>query len=290
MKQAPNDKRQLPFGESTAIKDVEVQSAITKSLKSLDLERLEISEDFCKAYLTWIYNGSLNTIQGLEQFPFACYSNGTTEAFDKFYMKNHNRRFRCFRGEYVYHRLVWRNNWPDWVWLDDECLATNDAIVISLPFSDTGDKHRLHEPLLKRCSEMGIPVLVDCAYFGICADIDFNFNHKCITDITFSLSKVFPVSNIRIGMRLTREDDDDSLFVVNKINYTNRVGAHVGVALLAQFSADYIFNKYREKQIKLCTELEVDLSKTVLFGIGGDKWQEYNRGGVTNRLSFNKLL
>lgn len=290
MKQAPKDKRMLPFGESTAIRDTDAQAVISNSLTSLNLDNIKVSEDFCNAYLKWISSSTLNTIQGLDQFPFACYSNGTTESFDKFYIKNQHRRFRCFRGEYVYHRLVWRNHWPNWVWLDDECLATNDALVISLPFSDTGDKHILHEDLLEKCSEMGIPVLVDCAYFGICAGIDFNFNHTCITDITFSLSKVFPVSNIRIGMRLTRVDDDDSLFVVNKINYTNRIGAQVGIELLSQFNADYIFNKYRNKQIELCKNLEVDISKTVLFGIGGDKWQEYNRGGTTNRLSFNKLL
>jgi Aminotransferase class I and II len=287
MKPSPNDKRQLPFGESTAVKDANVLSVINHT--KLDLT-VDLSDKFCEDYKNWIAQTTLNTIQGLDQFPFACYSNGTTEAFDKFYIKNHTRRFRCFRGEYVYHRLVWRNSWPNWTWLDDDCLDSNDAVVISLPFSDTGNKHKLHEALLEQCTEKGIPVLVDCAYFGICANIDFNFDHECITDITFSLSKVFPVANARIGMRLTRVDDDDSLFVSNKINYTNRFGAQLGLELINKFGPDYIFNKYRNNQLDLCLQHNVVASNTVLFGIGGKEWQDYNRGTETNRLSFNKVL
>jgi hypothetical protein len=284
---APNDKRQMPFGESMAIKDPETLLVIDRT--KLDLS-VDLSVEFCEEYKEWISSTVLNTISGLEQFPFACYSNGTTEAFDKFYVKNRTRRFRCFKGEYVYHRLTWRNSWPDWKWLDDECLDPNDAVVISLPFSDTGNKHSLHEELLEQCTEKGIPVLVDCAYFGICADIDFNFNHPCITDITFSLSKVFPVAHARIGMRLTRVDDDDGLFMTNKIGYTNRLGAQLGLELISKFSPDYIFNKYRQRQQELCLEHSVTPSSTVLFGIGGESWQEYNRGTLTNRLSFNKVL
>jgi len=287
MKSAPNDKRALPFGESTAINDAEALAVIGQVVLDLSIDS---TTEFCEQYKNWITTSTANTVQGLEQFPFACYSNGTTEAFDKFYIKNRNRRFRCFRGEYVYHRLVWRNSWPNWIWLDDECLDPNDAVVISLPFSDTGGKHHLHEALLEQCNEKGIPVLVDCAYFGICKDIDFNFNHPCITDITFSLSKVFPVAYARIGMRLTRTDDDDGLFVTNKIRYTNRFGPQLGLALLSKFGPDYIFKKYRQRQIELCLEHKVTPSNSVLFGIGDTKWQEYNRGTSTNRLSFNKIL
>lgn len=283
---APNDKRHMPFGESTAIRDSEVLNAI--DIPALDLN-IDCTKEFCTTYKKWILSSTLNNINGLDQFPFICYSNGTTEAFDKFYIKNQTRRFRCFRGEYVYHRLAWRNSYPDWAWLDDECLDPNDAVVISLPFSDTGNSHSLHEALLDKCDELGIPVLVDCAYFGICEGLDFNFNHTSITDITFSLSKVFPVAYARIGIRFTRIDDDDPLFVVNKIGYTNRLGPQIGLQLINNFSPDYIYTKYRDRQIAICKDLNVTPSRTVLFGIGGEQWVEYNRGTATNRLSFNKV-
>lgn len=283
---APNDKRQMLYGESTAIRDADVLSIIDLSSTSLTTDS---TIEFCSKYKDWILSSKLNSIIGLDQFPFVCYSNGTTESFDKFYVKHRTRRFRCFRGEYVYHRLTWRNSWPDWRWLDDECLDANDAVVISLPFSDTGNAHSLHEALLDKCDELGIPVLVDCAYFGICEGLHFNFNHTCITDITFSLSKVFPVAHARIGIRFTRVDDDDPLFVVNKIGYTNRLGPQLGLQLINKFSPDYIYIKYRGRQLEICKDLNVTPSRTVLFGIGGEHWVEYNRGTATNRLSFNKV-
>ena len=36
--------------------------------------------------------------------------------------------------------------------------------------------------------------------------------------------------------------------------------------------------------------LDVEPSDCVLFGIGDDKWNEYNRDRDTNRLSFHKYL
>ena len=45
--------------------------------------------------------------------------------------------------------------------------------------------------------------------------------------ISFSLSKAFPVSRLRIGMRLTKTDDDDPLFFPNKLGLINRVSAYI---------------------------------------------------------------
>ena len=91
-------------------------------------------------------------------------------------------------------------------------------------------------------------------------------------------------------MRLTREDDDDPLFVTNKIGYVNRISAAIGRKLLKRFGPDYIYNKYRERQLEICNILDVEPSNCVLFGIGGNKWYEYNRDRDTNRLSFHKYL
>jgi hypothetical protein len=49
----------------------------------------------------------LNCITGIDSFDQVDYSQGTTESFDHFYIKHPQRRFRCFRGEYLYHQLVW---------------------------------------------------------------------------------------------------------------------------------------------------------------------------------------
>jgi hypothetical protein len=288
----PYDKRHLNFGNSAAIQDKEVLTAIRKLTRSFDdiVFDKSITCEYKEVYLNWINASTLNSFIGLDKFKYACYSNGTTESFDKFYLKNNQKRFRCFRGEYMYHQLAWRNYWPNWKFIDDEDLKENDAVVISLPFADTGNKHSQFDDLIKQCELLNIPVLVDCAYFGICQNITFDVSSPCITDVVFSLSKTFPLSHARVGLRLTNIDDDDSLFVVNKGDYVNRVGAYLGSEIMKQFSPDYIVNKYKKLQAEFCNYLSLELSNTVLFGIGNDHWNEYNRGRKSNRLSFHNYL
>jgi hypothetical protein len=91
-------------------------------------------------------------------------------------------------------------------------------------------------------------------------------------------------------MRLTREDDDDTMFVYQKISYNNRMGAALGMYFIDNFNVDYVVDKYRAKQHDFCKQLNVCPSNTVFFGLGKEEWQEYNRGSVTNRLSFHKFL
>lgn len=290
VKQFKYDKRNLPYGHGTAIAD----SDVLKFLDSLKIDLIDVLETnvdkFCIEYINWIKNYNLSSILGLEQYPHLAYSNGTSESFDKFYLNNSGKRFRCFKGEYLYHELSWRNNF-DWAFIEDLPLDSNDAIIISFPFSDTGNEHVHYRKVLRECEEKNINVLVDCVYYTLSRGLTVDLNYKCITDVTFSLSKTFPVAHARIGLRVTREDTDDSLFVYQKSNYNNRLGAYIGRELITEFEPTYIANKYRNKQIELCKNLEdVKPSSTVLFGIGGDRWLEYNRGTATNRLGLHKFL
>lgn len=286
---APHDKRSLPYGGAFSIKD----SVVVEYMKSLNLlESLweeNITKDFCSNYRDWISKTKNNTIKGLDLFPYSVYSNGTTQAFEMFYIRNRHRRFRCFKGEYIYHQLAWRNNWPDWKFIEDDALRPNDAVVISLPFSNTGNEHDQLEWLLETCIILGIPVLVDCAYFGTCKNLNFDFTKSCITDVVFSLSKTFPVAHARIGMRLTRIDDDDLMFVYDKINYNNRIGAKLGLELIKNFSPDYVYDKYANQQKIICDDLDIEPSNTILFGLDHKgRYPEYSRGTNTNRLGLYK--
>ena len=284
----------LPYGGASSVVDpaveLTIQNIIHQAPTAEWLNDNNIHQRFLDHYRAWIVSTKRNRLLNLKNFGVACYSQGTSESFDKFYLRNHTRRFRCFRGEYMYHAASWRNYFPGWCYIDQEPLDKNDAVVVSMPFSDTGDVHPETVSLLKKCTELGVPVLIDCAFFGICRDIEFDFNHDCITDITFSLSKTFPVSHVRIGMRLTREDDDDSLLVHHKTRYVNRFGAGLGLELLREWSADYNTERWESLQNKCCRELGVVPSKSVIFGIASNNFSEYNRGNSTNRLCFAKYF
>lgn len=287
-----NDKKHLPFGHSAAVLDQDCMTLLESYRPDFSkiLFDKSIVDQFCEKYFYWILSSCNHNVIGLADFKYKVYSLGTTEAFDKFYMKNQNRRFRCFKTEYMYHELAWKSNQSNWAYIEDKELKENDAVVISLPFSDTGNQHFFHNQILSQCNQLGIPVLLDLCYFSISTGINIDLTYPCITDVVFSLSKVFPVAHARIGMRLTRFDNDDTLFVYQKNFYNNRIGAALGLEFISRFSCDYIPKKYKSKQLKFCKMLGIEPSKTVLFGIAFDCWNEYNRGGLTNRLSLHNFL
>jgi hypothetical protein len=290
----PNLKN-LPYGGAEAVVDSSsnefVNNAIVDSTKENCLVNKSIHEEFVSAYKTWILSSKLNDIVGFELFSIGAYSNGTTEAFDKFYLKNSTRRFRCFKGEYMYHQAAWRNYFPNWKFLDDEEVRPNDAVVISLPFADLGSEHPQMKKILDECANLNVPVMLDCAYFGLCKDVEFNFNHPAITDITFSLSKFLPVAHLRIGVRFTKVDDDDSLLVTHKTQYMNRIGAAVGLKIFKNYTPDYNYLTYQATQETLCNNLNLTPSKCVIFGIDNvNMYPQYNRGGLSNRLCLSKYL
>lgn len=282
-----DNKEKQDYSSAFAIADSETIELLQDPIDLTCLQDSSCQGSFLTAYREWITTTTLNRFLGLDRFVFSNYSNGTTESFDKFYQKNSNRRFRCFKGEYMYHQLAWRTSY-EWCYIEEDQLRYNDAVVISVPFANSGNMHPKYNELMNTCVELEIPVLVDCAYFGLCSDIIFDLSYSCIKEVVFSLSKTFPVAHARIGMRLSIIDDDDSLFVYDKIQYTNRIGQVLGLRYLEKFSPDFIYKKYKQKQLEMCKKLDVIPSQTVIFGLGGEEWSQYNRGGKENRLSFHR--
>jgi len=287
--------KSLPFGSISCIKDHDLEKEVTDIIREVSLDdclnHSEIQEKFLNRYYEWIQQTQYNQFIGIEEFNIKAFSNGTTESFDKFYLKNKKRRIRYFRGEYMYHLAAADSYFEKSAYIDDEPITENDVVIFSLPFADTGNEHPCTKKILDTCENLKVPVMIDCCYFGVCRDIEFDLSYKCIDAVAFSLSKVFPVQHLRIGMRLTRKDEDDPLMVYNRNKYTNRLGAAVGLSLIERYSPDYNQNRYYDIQKKLCLKLGVDLSKCVFFAnTTNEKFIEYNRGTNNNRLCLSKYL
>ena len=134
--------------------------------------------------------------------------------------------------------------------------------------------------------------MLDLAYINLAVDLEINLEHPCIQYVVSSLSKVFPVENMRIGIRLQRKKFEDQLYVVNEpgYNYINLLSAYVGKEMMVVFPADFIYEKYIEDQEVYCKYFDVDPSPCVYFGIDDtNKYPEYNRGNKTNRLCFSRI-
>lgn len=253
---------------------------------SFDLSDPKVIADYCNTYRQWILSTKLNSIKGLEQFPYMSYCNGTTEAFDKFYIKHRDKKIKVLADEYLYHK----NYAGADIISQLDSLSQKDAVIISAPFVKTGNIHPLMESILDRCDLLQIPVLVDSAYYGLCGNLNFNFDHPCIEDVTFSLSKVFGTYDYRIGIRFSKTNND-SLAQLNANGYVNRFGCALGMELMTQYSPDYLFNRFRQTQLDFCKTLNLEASNCVIFGIDTKKIYSMNtRFDEQQRFCFSKHL
>ena len=213
-KPALKNLKDKPYGGAQYVDDPNLKQWVKDTAIMIAEEEPWFDEDihikFLNRYREWLLSSKENYFVNLDWFEHSAFSLGTSEAFDKFYMKHSNRRFRCLPGEYMYHQASFRNFFPDWRFIDeDNPIKRTDALVVSMPFSD-GTEPFMKE-IFNECSHLQVPILLDCAYMGICRNYVFELNYPTIEAVTFSLSKFLPVPHFRIGMRLTKEDDDDSV-------------------------------------------------------------------------------
>ena len=266
---------------SKSIVDVPVSNFINNVLLSTDAingwKNKEWLNQLEESYSHWLLSSQNNRITGLEHYRPA-FSTGTTQGFDSFYLRHRTKKFKCLTGEYFYHLKSWISNDIEWKFIDTlEELAPGDAVVISVPFCDTGNVPVKYVDILNACEEKNIPVLVDCCYYSISSGVYLDLNYSCIDTVTFSLSKTFPVANLRIGMRYTKRSIVDGQTLHSDINYNHSFSAWVGCELIKKFSPDYIFDRYKDKQHLVCTQLKLTPSNTVMFASGDSSWDTYNR-------------
>ena len=274
----------LLFQGSRAIRDQSVVDYIAeifkKDLLTVGLNQGNNLTEFKHSMLPWIKSHRTNSLIGLEDYQVD-FSAGTTQSFDSFYYRHRNRRMRCLVGEYFYHLKTWISNSTNWSFITDtDPLTAGDALVISVPFCDTGSMHPEFDRLIDDCNRLKIPVLIDCCYFTISGNIHADLTAECVDTVAFSLSKAFPVANLRIGVRYTRPGMFDGQKLHDSINYNNNLSAYVGLKIIEQFGSDYIFNNYRQKQLELCNYFDLIPGNSVLFAVGDKKWSRYNRSNL----------
>ena len=275
------------FRGGRAIPDLQVKSfwenIDADELSNVITNNTNTAETFVDTFNEWIRGSKLNNIKGL--LNYKTFIAGTSQAFDTFWMRHHDKRFRCFQGEFFYHKANWKK-FHKWEYIDNRDIAWGDAVVISYPFSDYCKEHSEMKNILDRCEKSKVPVLIDCAYYVIAKDLDFDFsNYSCVEDIVFSLSKGFYQANkLRAGIRYSRYFRDDNVDIMNEWNQLNHVGAYLGTKLLNEFPPDYAVNLFKDRQLKYCEEHNLKPADCVSFAFGDIKYNDLNRGTDVNRL------
>ena len=271
----------------------EVLDFINEQIPNSNLYDLKSIPIFCDDYFHWIKDSKAVNLSGLEKFESKSYTHGTAQAFDFFYNKYHNRRMRCFKGDFIYHKLCWKQN-MEWKYLEDDDLKENDAVILSVPFSDSGGIHPQTDELLDKCDELKVPVIIDSAYMIIANKINFNFDRDCIESVCFSLSKGFyGAEKLRIGLRLSKKFTDDGIEVFNLMEMVNMVGVYVGHQIIKCFPHDYNVNTFRSRQSDFCYSMNLKRSNCVIFGLADKddlEYKEHDRGTDFRRVCLSPLL
>jgi len=288
----PNLKEK-PYGGAWSIHDKQLldhRKFVHNLWNENEWDKNEIKHNYFDMFKSWISES--HNIKGFELYEEACFTQATTESFAHFFIRFGHRRIRIAKGEYFYHNMMVRLYDKRFTWLDEDDLKPGDAVVLSVPFSDTGDVPGNLEEILTECDLKKIPVMIDLAYINLAKGLTFDLSHDCIEYVVSSLSKAFPLELSRIGIRLQKKKFEDQLYVINEdgYNYINFFSVYMGYHMMKEWNASWLYDKYKPLQDKYCEKLEVEPSSCVIFGIDtNNKYPEYNRGGSTNRLCFSKI-
>jgi len=261
------------------------------NFKNIDVYDDTLLEVFRENFVNWIDSSKNNKLLGLREYLHLDFVHGTIQAFDSFYLKYTDKRFRIFKGEFFYHQCCLKNS-LNWEYTDGTDLIEGDALIISVPFSDYGTIHpALNDTFFSSCSEIGIPILLDFAYYPMAKNININLSHSSIKMLAFSLSKAFyGMEYVRVGVRLMKDDIDDGIRAFNEQQMVNRYGIGLANYLINNHSVDYNWDSFGEKYEIVCKEMNLKETDCIMFGIGGDEYRELNRGSEKNRVCISDLL
>lgn len=230
--------------------------------------------EYESSWRQWLQNSDNKIITGLEEFSHCDYTQGTSQTFDHFLLRYHNREILVLPGEFQYHQCAGRHL------AFSDTLTKNSAVIISVPFSDLGKVHPNLVDTLEKCNQLGVPVCIDLAYWGISKNIELHLeNFPCVVQVTSSLSKpFFTLEQHRVGVRFCRDYANDGISMTNEVGMHNSYSVGLGIHYMNRFDCDYLWQIYSTAYYKVCIDLNLQPTDTVIFGLGGDEYREYNRG------------
>lgn len=241
-------------------------------------------EQFADKYKKWIQSSKNAVVYGLDNYNYYI-TDGVTGAFADFEKTYPNLQSVVFRGEYPYHRDTGAKRIEH---IMD--LQKGQKLYISYPFAAHGMVHYQFDLILDACEKQEIPVFLDCAYFGACAFPDLHLNKDCIKFVAFSMSKAFATGRCKIGICFTNEIDT-YMALLNEYSYVNHISLGIHDYIIDSFSPDYMFDKYRGKQIDICNKFEFDFSDTVFLAYSYQpKTKGFDRDGTVSRYGIADLL
>lgn len=262
---------------------VNAANEVTYFNPSSDQPIVYSTSHFIQQHREWVNSSENMRIKNLDMLENAFVTNGVTEAFSDFYYTHPN--IRVLAGEYTYHRDLGIK-----VINDISEIEPNTSLIISYPYSATGNPHGAWEAILDECESKRVNVFIDCCLFGTSKTAELDLSHSAITHVAFSFSKTFATGGLRTGVLYTKTDRLTPLRVQSNHNYVQHAGMILHSKLMNEFSPDYIYNKYRNAQLQICESNNITPSGSVMFGISDDPEYDHYERDITNRMCVTYAL
>ena len=266
-----------------------VDPVVEKIYKNFSYHDVEL-KDYATIWKEWLTKSTTKTLKGIDRFSNSDFTNGTSQTFDNFILKHSSKRtIVVLPGEFQYHKCTGRHQSI----ITSEAITKNQALIISIPFSDYGTTHPNFHQLLEKCNQLNNPVCLDMAYWGIAKNINLDLaKYPCITEITCSLSKPFySLENHRVGIRFTSSYENDGISMINEVEIQNKYSMSLGYYFMKKLSCDFMWDTYEKKYHEVCSNLNLKETDTVIFGLGDESYSKYNRGiPNNNRVCISEKL
>jgi len=220
---------------------------------------LAIHERFKEKATKFIFGSSLNTLSGIDKFPFVNIMAGCTQFIDNIYMQG---PVQVLRNDYRYHERL------GLAYVKDVgSLIPDIPLIVAMPFPSIGAPHQDMEEILNECLVKKIKVHIDSAWITCCRDIVFDYGHPAISSVGISLSKGLGLGWNRIGLRWTRQPNADSVTIMNDFNMNLRAPAMIGLHFIRNLEPDYLWNKHGEHYYKVCKDFNLVPTNSIYLAI-----------------------
>jgi hypothetical protein len=170
---------------------------------------------------------------------------------------------QTLKGDYRYHN---RLN-PNIVFSIPGYLQNDLPLIIAMPFPSIGDVHSQMKEILDECLEKEIPVHIDGAWLTCCRDINFDASHPAICSVGISLSKGLGLGWNRVGLRWTKNEEPDSITIMNDFNMNLRAPVMIGLHFLRNLEPDYLWTNHEEQYYKVCNDFDLTPTKSIYLAL-----------------------
>lgn len=206
----------------------------------------------------------ISSILSLDDFQYVYAIAGVTDGLNHWQLTE-GRDWQYLKGDYQWPNIISSHK-------GKEVEQPNDFEVLYISNPQCANGNFLDNNFLQN---LKCPVILDCAYLG--ATLEKSMTMPTNTEqVMFSFSKGWGVVGQRCGLLYTKYPHP-TLEPLKKVECWNYNMVKIIENIIDNFSVDYMYNQFKETQIKICNKYGLSPSDTYFLAISEDDYYERRR-------------